>query len=336
MQTNHPALGRTIGQVLHPSHHFLSGIAPFGEGNPLVDKIGFMGQEFLIEINPEPRLPRFQTNQILREPTGRPRVFNGGHGGPEFAYGVCTNEDFKPLMGGFVDQQDRFRSILHCSQPRGQCLSRFWPVQAHRTPRRLDEFHIFAEDERINGLDRVPNEASIRSQDKVVRSAQHAKIVFHPTFPAGSKTVSNLAFFHVANLLGQQPLQEIFGVRPDHLNASPLGLIHHGHPTAKCGVLQFDGIKHGHHWRGIIALPPADPMRLRPAHTVTFRRSGPFHLWHRLSASLFRPLAPSLVEVEERILTCVGGWVGLVGVHTFHGMPAQPEVSSRAAKPKPD
>ena len=73
-----------------------------------------------------------------------------------------------------------------------------------------------------------------------------------------------------------------------------------------------------------------------PAHTVTLRCTGPLDLRDRLGASLFRPLAPSLVEFKERILACIGGWVGLIGIHTFHGMPPQPKVSSRALNHKPD
>ena len=77
-------------------------------------------------------------------------------------------------------------------------------------------------------------------------------------------------------------------------------------------------------------------MRLRPAHTVTFRRSGSLHFRDRLGPSLFRPLAPSLMELEERVLAGVWRRVGLVGIHTFHGMPPQLEVSSRALNHKPD
>ncbi len=336
MKPNHSAFGRTVGQVLHPGHHFLSRIAPLGERNPLVDQIGFMGQKLLVEVDPKSRLSCLQTNQILREPAGGSSVFDGGHHGPKFPHGLCPHQNFKPLMCRFIHQKHGFRALFDRGQTCRQCLGCFGAVQAHRTPRRLDQFNVFAEDKSIDGLKGLPHGPNIRSQHEVVWSAQDTKIVFHTTFAAGSKTVSNFPLFHVPNLLGQQPLQQIFGVGTGHLHASPLCLIHHGHTPAKSGILQFDGVKHGHHRRCVIAFSPADPVRLGPTHPVPLCGSGSLHFRDRLGPSLFRPLAPSLMELEERVLA--GAWrrVGLVGIHTFHGMPPQLEVSSRALNHKPD
>ena len=113
--------------------------------------------------------------------------------------------------------------------------------------------------------------ANIRSQTKSSVGA-HTKIVFHPTFPAGSKTVSNLAFFHRQSSGS--------ATAPTDLRRLPRPLAHHAGfdpPRPRrgeiCGVLQFDGIKHGHHWRGIIALPQRINAA-RPANTVTFAAPG--------------------------------------------------------------